>query len=188
MAAFTLFDTAVGRVAIAWNEVGVVCVGLPDESDVQAIERVRAIAGPAEPSDPPPEIAEAIRNLRAHLAGERASLAEIRLDMSRVPAFRRRIYEASRLLASGETTTYGELAARVGSPGGARAVGQAMAKNPFPIVVPCHRVLAAGNKPGGFSATGGLTLKARLLADEGAHEASRAVARGTSQQSLFVKI
>jgi methylated-DNA-[protein]-cysteine S-methyltransferase len=100
---------------------------------------------------------------------EAVDLSVIELDMDRVPPFHRRVYQIARTIAPGETMTYGEIAAQLGSPGSARAVGQALARNPFAIVVPCHRVLTAGDKLGGFSATGGATTKLRLLSIERVH-------------------
>jgi len=113
-----------------------------------------------------------VEQVRRHLAGDLAALgrtapAGLDLDLEGVPPFHRRVYEALRGVPAGATVTYGELAALAGAPGASRAVGQAMAKNPVPILVPCHRVLAAGGAAGGFSAAGGLELKARLLELEG---------------------
>jgi methylated-DNA-[protein]-cysteine S-methyltransferase len=102
------------------------------------------------------------------LAGEEVDLGEVELDLSDVPEFQREVYRVARSLPRGVTMTYGEVAARVGAAGAAQAVGQAMGHNPFPIVVPCHRVVAAGGGNGGFSAPGGVDTKLRLLAIEGA--------------------
>src|SRR5262249_6386062 len=117
---------------------------------------------------PPPEVHRAIDCIAALLRGEVSDLSTIALDMEQVPSFHRRVYEAARTIPPGMTLSYGDIAARVGAPGAARAVGQALGRNPFPIVVPCHRVLAAGGKIGGFSAQGGVTTKRRMLAIEGA--------------------
>lgn len=100
--------------------------------------------------------------MRALLAGEAVDLSAVRLDMDRVPAFHRDVYRLARDIAPGDTRTYGELARALGSPGAARAVGQAMGRNPFAPVVPCHRVVASGGT-GGFSAGGGVATKLRLL-------------------------
>jgi methylated-DNA-[protein]-cysteine S-methyltransferase len=110
-----------------------------------------------------------IAQLEAYFAGERVDLSGVALDLGGVPAFHSDIYAVLRTLSWGVTATYGELARRVGAPGAARAVGQAMGRNPVPIIVPCHRVLAAGGKIGGFSAYGGALTKERLLALEGVH-------------------
>jgi methylated-DNA-[protein]-cysteine S-methyltransferase len=109
----------------------------------------------------------------ALLRGEARDLSAIALDMDGLPSFQRRVYEAARAIPPGETLSYGEVAARLGAPGSARAVGQALGRNPFAIVVPCHRVLAAGGKAGGFSANGGVATKLRLLALEGARAGAR---------------
>ncbi len=108
----------------------------------------------------------AIDGIVALLHGEAGDLSAIELDMDGVPPFHRRVYALARTIAPGETMSYGEIAAQLGAAGSARAVGQALARNPFAIVVPCHRVLAAGGKVGGFSANGGTTTKLRLLSIE----------------------
>jgi methylated-DNA-[protein]-cysteine S-methyltransferase len=112
---------------------------------------------------PPPAVQHAIDGIVALLAGEATDLAAVVLDMERVPAFNRRVYEVARTIAPGETLTYGDIAARLGDPGAAREVGQALGRNPFAVIVPCHRVVAAGGRTGGFSANGGVTTKLRLL-------------------------
>ena len=122
----------------------------------------------ASDAEPPPVIRQAIAAIVALLAGERRDLSGIRVDLDDVPAFHRRVYEIARSIGPGATLTYGEIAARLGEPGLARDVGQALGQNPFPIVVPCHRVLAASGKLGGFSARGGVATKLRLLEIEGA--------------------
>jgi methylated-DNA-[protein]-cysteine S-methyltransferase len=119
-------------------------------------------------SPPPAAIRRAIVGIRALLAGDHADLSAVPLDFDGVPSFHRRVYEAARGIPPGATLTYGEVAARAGASGAARAVGQALGRNPFPLVVPCHRVLAAGGRLGGFSAPGGVSTKAHLLAIEGA--------------------
>ncbi len=117
---------------------------------------------------PPAEVQRAVDQIAALLRGEESDLAGIALDMDDVPAFHRRVYETARAIQPGTTMSYGDIAGRIDAPGAARAVGQALGRNPFPIIVPCHRVLAAGGKIGGFSAQGGLATKRRLLAIEGA--------------------
>ncbi len=166
---YALFDTALGRCALAWNDAGLVAVQLPEASEMLARERLaRRFPGAVE--DTPGDVtARAIAAIVALLEGEQADLAEIVLDLSRVPDFYRRVYAAAREIAAGHTLTYGELAVRIGAPGAARAVGQALGRNPFPIVVPCHRVLAAGGRVGGFTAHGGITTKLRLLRIEQLH-------------------
>ena len=122
----------------------------------------------AQEREPPPAIATAIDRLKSALAGEPASLAEVALDLDRIPEFDGRVYQSARTIPSGRVRTYGEIAAEVGVPGAAREVGAALARNPFPLIVPCHRVVAAGGKLGGFSAAGGAITKRRLLEIEGA--------------------
>lgn len=155
-----LFDTAIGACGLAWGERGVVRIYYPDEG----------LAGrlAAEVTAPPTVIADAIAGIQALLRGAPRDLQEVPLDMDGVPPFHQRVYTISRQILPGHTLTYGEVAKRLGSPGSARAVGQALGANPFSIVVPCHRVLAAGYKLGGFSAPGGGDTKRRVLAIEGA--------------------
>jgi methylated-DNA-[protein]-cysteine S-methyltransferase len=164
---FTVFETAIGRCGIAWGEHGVVGVQLP-EANAQAVRSRLARRFPGAVDAAPTEMVRAaIEAIAALLDGEPVDLSGIPLDMDGVPEFHRRVYEVARAIPPGATLTYGEIAARLGELGGARAVGQALGKNPFPIVVPCHRVVAAGGKLGGFSAQGGATTKRRLLAQEG---------------------
>jgi O-6-methylguanine DNA methyltransferase len=165
---FALFDTAIGRCGVAWGERGVAGVQLPEagarETRARLLQRFPAAAEAA----PPPEVQRVIDRIVTLLRGEASDLSAVALDMDQVPAFHRRVYEAARAIPAGMTLSYGDIAARVGAPGAARAVGQALGRNPFPIVVPCHRVLAAGGKIGGFSAQGGVATKRRMLAIEGA--------------------
>ena len=165
---YTLFDTAIGRCGLAWGEAGIVAVRLPDASDENAQARFEQRFPGIEARDPTPEIAEAIDRIRGLLTGAKDDLTDIVLDMSSVSDFQRAVYAIGRAIPPGQTLTYGEVAARLGEPGAARAVGQALRRNPFAPVVPCHRVLAAGDKPGGFSASGGIRTKLRLLIIEGA--------------------
>ena len=171
---FTLFETAIGRCAIAWGARGVAGVQLPEASNQDTRERVlQRFQGAVEAVAPP-------------LRGMPSDLSSILLDMDPRPLFHRRVYEAARAIPWGATATYGALATAMDAAGSARAVGQALARNPFPIIVPCHRVLAAGDKTGGFSATGGVSLKLRLLAMEGQGiEGQEKGGRGKSQPGLF---
>jgi methylated-DNA-[protein]-cysteine S-methyltransferase len=165
---FTLFDTAIGRCAVAWGRGGIVGVQLPEGSERATRARISKRFADAREGAPPPAVKRAIRDMAGLLDGETADLSKISLDMDGVPDFHRRVYEAARTIPAGATLSYGELAKRVGAPGAARAVGQALGRNPFAIVVPCHRVLAAGGKLGGFSANGGTNTKVRMLEIEGA--------------------
>jgi methylated-DNA-[protein]-cysteine S-methyltransferase len=168
--AFTLFETPIGRCGIAWSEGGIVGVQLPEGRDAATRARVvRQFPGAIEAAAAPPHVRQALEAIVALLRGESRDLSDIALDMTGVPPFHRRVYEVARTIPSGATLSYGEIATRLGAPGSARAVGQALGRNPFAIVVPCHRVLAAGGKMGGFSANGGITTKLRLLTIEGFH-------------------
>jgi len=162
--AFTLFDTTIGRCGIAWGDRGVLGVQLP-ETDGEAKTRARVLrrfAGARETA-PPAEVQEAIESIVELLRGGASDLSTVALDTDGVPEFNRRVYEVARTIPAGETLTYGEVADRLGDRGAARDVGRALAQNPFALIVPCHRVLAAGGGIGGFSAPGGITTKRRLL-------------------------
>lgn len=173
-----LFDTAIGRCGIAWGPRGVTRVQLPERDDATTLAR---LAGGHEDggrpdgdpplAEPPPEVGAAIEAIRALLGGERRDLNDIVLDLDGVPEFNRRVYAVARAIPPGKTMTYGEVARSIGMPGAARAVGHALGRNPCAIVVPCHRVLAAGGASGGFSAHGGVDTKWRMLTIEGAPEA-----------------
>jgi methylated-DNA-[protein]-cysteine S-methyltransferase len=165
--AFAFFDTAIGRCALAWNEAGICAVLLP-ASDAAMRKRIRALHPDAEEQAPPPETAAARDLIVQLLKGENVDLSGIRIDIGRVPSFHAQVFEVARTIRPGETLTYGEIAHRIGAPQEAREVGQALGQNPFPIIVPCHRVLGKGGKMVGFSAPGGITTKRRLLAIEGA--------------------
>jgi methylated-DNA-[protein]-cysteine S-methyltransferase len=162
-----LFDTGIGRCGLAWNDLGVAAVQLPERRDALTRARLRGRVPRATEQPAPHEVEQAVSGIVSLLEGDRVDLGFVELDLRGVPPFHRRVYEAARAVPAGATTTYGELAARVHAPRSARAVGQAMAHNPFPIVVPCHRVLSAGGRVGGFSADGGLTTKRKMLAIEG---------------------
>ena len=169
---FALFDTAIGACGIAWGERGLVGVQLPEASEARTRARLRRRFPDARESPPPPPVQRAIEGIMALLRGEAIDLAAVALDMAGVPPFDRGVYEFARTIPPGATLSYGDVAARLGAPAEARAVGQALGQNPFPLVVPCHRVLAAGGKVGGFSAHGGIATKLRLLSIEGARTSS----------------
>ena len=174
---FVLFDTTIGHCGIAWGVRGIVGVQLPEGRETATRARLRQRFPDAAEAPPPREVAGAIDDIVALLRGEPRDLSDIALDMDGVPPFHRQVYEAARTIPVGATAAYGEIAMRAGKPGAARAVGQALGRNPFAIVVPCHRVLAAGGKLGGFSADGGTTTKQRLLAIEGVSATQDAVRR-----------
>ena len=162
--AFSMFSTPIGACAIAWSENAIVGVLLPADEAARTRPQMqgrfpRAVEGPA-----PPWIAAVIGRVQALLEGHCADdLSDVPLDMSDVPEFNRRVYAVARAISPGQTLSYGEVAAKLGEPGAARAVGQALGHNPFAPIVPCHRVLAAGKRSGGFSAGGGIATKLRML-------------------------
>lgn len=166
MTAFALFPTALGDCALAWSEHGVLGVWFPEPSEAATRARIRRRWPDAAETSPPAAVAEAMAAIARLLESGREDLTGVGLDMSGVEGFERQVLEEARRIPAGQTLTYGELAARAGSPGAAREVGHAMARNRFPIVVPCHRVLAANGGFGGFSAPGGLESKAHLLTIE----------------------
>jgi len=163
---FALFDTPIGRCGIVWSEHGVTLLQLPESRELATRARLLRLFPDARPAAPPPAVARAIAQIDALLSGKSSDLASIELDMRSLPPFHQRVYDAARAIPPGATLSYGQLATRLGTPGSARAVGQALGRNPFAIIVPCHRVLAANGKVGGFSANGGITTKLRLLAIE----------------------
>lgn len=164
---YALFETSIGLCGLAWNERGVVGFQLPEGGAFEIRARIaRRFSGIVE-APPPPAIQSLIADVTALLRGEARDLSDARLDMSNVPDFDRRVYEIARSIPPGRVLTYGEIASRLGI-NNARAIGQALGRNPFAIIVPCHRVVAADGKLGGFSATGGAVTKRRLLAIEGA--------------------
>ncbi|MDB4937058.1 MAG: methylated-DNA--protein-cysteine methyltransferase [Labilithrix sp.] len=169
---WTLFDTAVGRCGLAWNDAGLTWVQLPEEDRDATRARLLSKAGDAgtiaSAKTTPPWVKDAMARLREHLAGKPQDLSRVPLDIARVPDFTAKIYRAAQAVPAGRTATYGELAGIAGSPGASRAVGRAMATNPWPVIVPCHRVVAAGGGAGGFSAYGGLVTKEKILKLEGA--------------------
>lgn len=166
-----IFDTAIGPCGVAWSARGLTGVQLPEKDRAATERRLAAKAASAGAAEPPPWVAMLVADINRYLAGEPVDFAAVAVDLSGLDPFRRRLYETMRSLAWGETTTYGELARQLGSSDweGAREVGEAMGRNPVPVVIPCHRVLAAGGKLGGFSAHGAAKTKAKLLALEGVH-------------------
>jgi methylated-DNA-[protein]-cysteine S-methyltransferase len=164
---FALFDTALGLCGIAWSRAGVRCVWLPDaEPELTRVGLLRHLSEGALEQPPPAPIADGCARITALLAGAPSDLTPIALDMAGVPPFHQRVYDIARAIPPGATRSYGEVAKALGQPGAARAVGQALGHNPFAIVVPCHRVLAAHGKAGGFTAHGGAATKLRILAIE----------------------
>ena len=165
---YALFETPVGWCGIVWNASGVAGVQLPEHGKTRTMARLRRRYPEAQEAAPLPSIRQAILRITEVLSGEGGDLSMVTLDMTDIPPRRRDIYAIARSIPAGATLSYGEIAARLGDGGDAREVGEAMARNPFPVIVPCHRVLAAGGKIGGFSAAGGVVTKLRLLEIEGA--------------------
>lgn len=163
---YSFFETAIGTCGIVWSADGIAGVSLPEDEEKLLRSRFAARYPKAEESPPPPAVAEAITRIQALFRGEPDDLGDIVLDETEVPAFNKRVYDIARRISPGATRTYGEIARELGDPLLAREVGQALGRNPFPIIVPCHRVLAANGKTGGFSATGGVQTKFRMLAIE----------------------
>lgn len=171
-AACALFDTPIGRCGIAWRGDRVAAFALPEATDEATSAALGRRCASAEPSSPAPPIGAAIAAIQRLLDGHPEDLRGIAVDLDGVPRFERTIYELLREVGAGETVTYGEMAGRAGAPGAARAVGAAMGRNPIPVIIPCHRVLAGSGRSGGFSAPGGVTTKFRLLQIEQARRSS----------------
>lgn len=173
MTQFTLFETPLGWAAVAWSAAGLSAVRLPQSQRDSVLAAVKRRAPDAVEAEPPPEVAAVIADILRLLAGGKPDFAGAPLDLSATPEFNARVYGVAREIPPGETLTYGEVAERLGDKLLARDVGQALGQNPWPIVVPCHRVTAAGGKLGGFSAPGGAATKLKLLAIEGAPAAAQ---------------
>lgn len=165
---FALFDTAIGVCGIEWGSRGINGLQLPMGDAEKTKARIRQRHGEIIEAEPTEEVRHAVAEIVELLSGKPNDLADIALDLKDVPAFNRSVYEIARTIPPGKTMTYGDIAKRLGGVELSRDVGQALGRNPCPIVVPCHRVLAAGNKPGGFSARGGVTTKLKMLEIEGA--------------------
>jgi methylated-DNA-[protein]-cysteine S-methyltransferase len=166
-AGMLLFETAIGTCGVRWSDAGITEVVMPRR-------RLREAHAPCAVPD---VIGEAVAGMIALLDGERVDLRDVPLDDGEIDAFRRRVYAATREIAPGTISSYGDVARAIGDPALARDVGAALGRNPFPIVVPCHRVLAADGALHGFSAPGGITTKRRML------EIERAP--GFTQEPLF---
>lgn len=162
-----LFDTAIGACGVAWSLRGLIRLQLP-EADRQATEkRLRARTLSPSAAEPSPATARAIAEIQRYLTGDKVDFLSVALDLAGVSSLYRRVYEAARSVGWGHVSSYGELARLAGCPGEAREVGQALARNPVAIIIPCHRILAKGNRIGGFSAYGGTLTKEHLLSLEG---------------------
>lgn len=168
---YTVFETTIGACAIAWRESAgdhpaVVFFQLPEATAELTQSRIAKKSSAEKSEHPPQAISALLERIRKHLSGQLQDFRDVPVDLSRAAPFARRVLEATREIGPGETKTYGELARTAGRPGAARAVGRIMGSNPVPLIVPCHRVVAAGGKSGGFSAPGGRMTKAELLAIE----------------------
>ncbi|MCF2525122.1 methylated-DNA--[protein]-cysteine S-methyltransferase [Bradyrhizobium sp. G127] len=173
-AGLALFDTDIGRCGIAWGDHGLLGVQLPEATEARTLSRLAQKAPGAREVAMPDHVRQACDAMAELLRGAARDLTFVAVDMEQVPAFNRSVYDIARTIAPGETLTYGDIATRLGDKLLSRAVGKALGENPFPIVIPCHRVLAANGKTGGFSANGGVATKFRMLAIERARIASHA--------------
>lgn len=166
---YTIFDTMIGRCGIAWGHGGIVGVQLPEAREIETRRRLYKLYPDAREQRPPPEVEIAIEGIAALLRGGLADFSDITLDMTDVRAFNQRVYQLTQAIPRGETRTYGEIAAAgLGASGAVHSVAQALARNPFVIIVPCHRVLEAGNYADKISPNGGSISKRTLLSIEGA--------------------
>jgi methylated-DNA-[protein]-cysteine S-methyltransferase len=165
---FATFPTAIGHCGVAWTAAGICDVLLPEGEETAIRTRLARRHPDATLGEPPPDVATAIVRMTSVLAGEPDDLRDITVDLAGASEFAQRVWETTRAVGPGETTTYGDIAAQLAMPNGAREVGQALGRNPVPLIVPCHRVLGAGGKLVGFSAPGGVETKLRMLGIEGA--------------------
>jgi methylated-DNA-[protein]-cysteine S-methyltransferase len=166
--AFALFDSPIGSCGIAWNAKGIAGFHLPLATEQATRRRLQQRWAGADESPPPAGVQRVIDRVLALLNGEAIDLTDIPVDLADAPEFHRKVYEVARTIPPGKTMTYGEIARRLGAPHESREVGQALGRNPIAIIVPCHRVLGADGKMGGFSASGGVATKRRILEIEGA--------------------
>jgi methylated-DNA-[protein]-cysteine S-methyltransferase len=165
---FTVFDTGIGRCGIAWSDGGVIGVQLPEAREIETRRRLFQLYPEAREMRPPLNVEIAIEGIVALLRGQVSDFSDVTLDFNGIPAFNRRVYEFARAIPRGETRTYGEVAASLRASGAAHSVAQAISKNPFMLIVPCHRVLEAGSYADRISPNGGSISKRRLLSIEGA--------------------
>ena len=165
---YSIFDTGIGRCGIAWGYSGIIGVQLPEAREIETRKRLFQLYPDAREMRPSMNIEMAIEGVVALLRGDPSDLSDVTLDMTGIHAFNQRVYELTRAIPRGETRTYGDIATRLGTPGAMHSVAQAIAKNPFMIIVPCHRVLEAGGYADKISPNGGVISKRRLLSIEGA--------------------
>ena len=166
---YTIFDTGIGRCAIAWGPAGIIGVQLPEAREIDTRRRLYQLYPDARELHPPLNVGIAIEGIAALLRGGVADLSDVTLDMTGIPAFNQRVYAFVRAIPRGETRTYGEVASALRASGAVFSVAQATSRNPYMIIVPCHRVLEAGSYADRISPYGGTISKRRLLSIEGAH-------------------
>jgi methylated-DNA-[protein]-cysteine S-methyltransferase len=166
---YNIFDTGLGRCGITWGPAGILGVQLPLAREIETRKRLFQLYPDAREQCPPHNVEMAIEGIVALLRGEASDLSDVTLDMTGIHAFDARVYSLARSIPRGETRIYGEIAARMRMPGAVRSVAQAIARNPFVIIVPCHRVLEAGRYADQISPHGGVISKRRLLSLEGGH-------------------
>jgi methylated-DNA-[protein]-cysteine S-methyltransferase len=164
---YALFETAIGICGIAWSEGGLTRLQLPEADRDATEQRLHKTTVGGSPGVPPPQINRTIADIQRYATGRKTDFLSVAIDWTGISSFHRSIYVATRAVSWGQTASYGELAQMIGSPAAARAVGQALGRNPVPIIVPCHRILAKGDRLRGFSAYGGIVTKERLLVLEG---------------------
>jgi methylated-DNA-[protein]-cysteine S-methyltransferase len=164
---YSIFDTALGRCGIAWGDLGVAGVQLPEAREIDTLRRLFQLYPDARELRPPPNAEIAIEGIVALLRGADSDLSDVTLDMTGIPAFNQRVYAFARTIRRGETRTYAEVASSLRASGAVYSVAQAIGRNPFMIIVPCHRVLEAGHYADKISPNGGAISKRRLLSIEG---------------------
>ncbi|XIA65364.1 methylated-DNA--[protein]-cysteine S-methyltransferase [Bradyrhizobium sp. TZ2] len=174
---YTIFDTGIGRCGIAWGPSGIIGMQLPEAREIDTRRRLYQLYPDARELRAPLNVEMAIEGIAALLRGGPCDLSEVTLDMTGIPVFNQRVYAFARAIPRGETRTYAEIAAGLRASGAVHSVAQAIGRNPFVIIVPCHRVLEAGNYADKISPHGGAISKRRLLSIEGAHP--------TSSKTLF---
>ena len=165
---YSIFDTGIGRCGIAWGDLGIIGVQLPEAREIDTRKRLFQLYPEARELRPPPNVEIAIEGIIALLRGGERDLSEVTLDMTGIPDFNQRVYDFARTIPRGETRTYAEVASGLRASGAVYSVAQAIGRNPFMIIVPCHRVLEAGHYADKISPNGGAISKRRLLSIEGA--------------------
>lgn len=166
---FAIFDTVLGHCGIVWTRQGIAGINLPEGGEAPTRARLRKRFPAAEEAEPPAEVRKIIQDVVALIAGEKIDFSYVALDHAPLPEFSQRVYAIVRTIPIGHTLTYGDIAKRLGDVSLSRDVGQAMGRNPTPVIMPCHRVVAASGKTGGFSAPGGVDTKMQLLSIERRH-------------------